>query len=170
MRHHREPTTDVVGLSMPDVSPSLRAANDDRKRVTDWLQAQYVAGRLTSQELEDRIGQALAARTMGDLEALTADLPPIQTPAAPRSAPESPRGRRHHRRHGAEKGFGAHATSYVLVMAFLVTIWLLTTPGGYFWPMWPMLGWGIGLASHGLATLRHSSRGASTPDGARLAL
>jgi hypothetical protein len=36
-------------------------------------------------------------------------------------------------------------------MALLVTIWLLTTPGGYFWPVWPMLGWGFGLASHGLA-------------------
>lgn len=36
-------------------------------------------------------------------------------------------------------------------MALLVTIWLLTTSSGYFWPVWPMLGWGIGLASHGLA-------------------
>ena len=43
-------------------------------------------------------------------------------------------------------------------MALLVTIWLLTTPGGYFWPVWPMLGWGIGLASHGLATRVGSAR------------
>src|SRR5215207_4713489 len=154
MRQYREPTTDVVGLTVPRVSATIRASNDDRKRVTDWLQAQYVAGRLTSQELEERIEQALAARTVGDLDALTADLPPIQTPTAPWSAPETPRGRRRHHQHASEKGFGAHASSCLLVMALLVTIWLLTTPGGYFWPVWPMLGWGIGLASHGLATLR----------------
>lgn len=154
MRHHREPTTDVVGLTVPGASSTLRAGNDDRTRVAEWLQAQYVAGRLTSHELEERIEQALAARTVGDLDALTADLPPIQAPASPSSTPETSRRRLRHRHRGAEKGFGAHATSYLLVMALLVTIWLLTSPGGYFWPVWPMLGWGIGLASHGLATLR----------------
>jgi hypothetical protein len=170
MRHHREPTTDVVGLTAPSVPASLRAGTEDRTRVTEWLQAQYVAGRLTSSELEERIERALAARTMGDLDALTADLPPIASPAAPSSRRDARRERRHHRGHGAKQGFAAHATSYLMVMALLVTIWLLTTPGGYFWPVWPMLGWGFGLASHGLATLRHGSRGAGTPDGARLAL
>src|SRR5215218_477454 len=102
MRHHPEPTTDVVGLTVPRVSATLRASNDDRKRVTDWLQAQFVAGRLTAPELEERIEQALAARTVGNLDALTADLPPIQTPTAPWSAPESPRGRQH-RHHASDK-------------------------------------------------------------------
>jgi hypothetical protein len=159
MYQHREPTTDVVGLTGPRASGTLRAGNDDRKRVTDWLQAQYVAGRLNSAELEERIEQALAARTIGDLDALTTDLPPIQASAAPSSAHQMPRGQKNHRRHGRDKSFGAHATSYLMVMALLVTIWLLTTPGGYFWPIWPMLGWGIGLASHGLATLRQCSVG-----------
>jgi hypothetical protein len=160
MYQHREPTTDVVGLTVPRASGTLRAGNDDRKRVTDWLQAQYVAGRLSSAELEERIEQALAARTIGDLDTLTADLPPIQAAAAPSSEQQTPHGRQRHRRGpGAKKGFAAHATSYLLVMALLVTIWLLTTPGGYFWPVWPMLGWGIGLASHGLATLRLRSVG-----------
>jgi 2TM domain len=43
---------------------------------------------------------------------------------------------------------GAHALAYVLVNLFLNGIWLLTTPGGFYWPMFPMLGWGIGLAFH----------------------
>jgi hypothetical protein len=51
----------------------------------------------------------------------------------------------------------------VIVMAFLVVIWLLTSPGGYFWPIWPMLGWGIGLASHGLASLWGGSNGSGGP-------
>ena len=34
--------------------------------------------------------------------------------------------------------------SYVLVNAFLIGIWALGD-GGFFWPVWCMLGWGIGL-------------------------
>ena len=35
---------------------------------------------------------------------------------------------------------------------------------GYFWPIWPMLGWGIGLASHGLATLGLANAGSGWRD------
>jgi hypothetical protein len=51
----------------------------------------------------------------------------------------------------AVKGFRIHLTVYVAVIGFLVAIWL-TTGGGYFWPVWPALGWGLGLALH-LASL-----------------
>jgi hypothetical protein len=47
-----------------------------------------------------------------------------------------------------KRDFGAHALAYVLVNAFLVGIWMLTGPDGFFWPMFPMFGWGIGLAFH----------------------
>jgi len=40
----------------------------------------------------------------------------------------------------------AHALAYVLVNGLLVTIWLLTGAGGFFWPIFPLFGWGIGLA------------------------
>ncbi|WP_127507758.1 2TM domain-containing protein [Actinoplanes solisilvae] len=42
----------------------------------------------------------------------------------------------------------AHVLAYVLVNLFLTGIWLLTMPGGFFWPMFPLAGWGIGLAFH----------------------
>jgi hypothetical protein len=42
----------------------------------------------------------------------------------------------------------AHLLAYVLVNLFLNGIWLLTSPGGFYWPMIPMFGWGIGLAFH----------------------
>jgi len=42
----------------------------------------------------------------------------------------------------------AHLLAFVLVNLFLNGIWLLTTPGGFYWPMFPLLGWGIGLAFH----------------------
>ena len=31
--------------------------------------------------------------------------------------------------------------------ALLIIIWAMTS-GEYFWPVWPMLGWGIGVAAH----------------------
>lgn len=51
-----------------------------------------------------------------------------------------------------KNSFRIHLTTYAAVMAFLVGIWI-TTGMGYFWPIWPMMGWGLGLALHG-ASLR----------------
>ncbi|GAB89868.1 2TM domain-containing protein [Gordonia rhizosphera] len=48
----------------------------------------------------------------------------------------------------ARRGFWVHLTVYLVVNAGLVLIWYLGS-GGYFWPVWPLLGWGIGLAAHG---------------------
>ena len=61
-------------------------------------------------------------------------------------------------RHAAAKAaWGAHLGAYLSVNLMLVVIWLLTTPGGYFWPMWPIMGWGIGMASHTMAHVAGSS-------------
>jgi hypothetical protein len=126
--------------------PELRAADADRRRVVADLQQHYVDGRLSSDELDERVTRAMAARTFGELDALLRDLPPAPTrpepePPAVGEGPPEPRSR---------DGFRRHLTSYLLVMALLVAIWLLTDPGGYFWPIWPMLGWGFGLAWHAL--------------------
>jgi len=45
------------------------------------------------------------------------------------------------------KGFYSHAMIYLLVNLGLMALNLLTSPN-YFWFVWPMLGWGIGLAVH----------------------
>ena len=42
----------------------------------------------------------------------------------------------------------AHLLAYVLVNLLLNGIWLITNPGGFYWPMFPLLGWGIGVAFH----------------------
>ena len=47
----------------------------------------------------------------------------------------------------AKLGFFAHATSYALVMSALATINLITDRRSL-WFVWPLLGWGAGLASH----------------------
>ena len=53
----------------------MRAADADRDGVLAALSEHFQAGRLTSAELDERIGRALSARTLDELDALTADLP-----------------------------------------------------------------------------------------------
>lgn len=50
----------------------------------------------------------------------------------------------------AKQEFKVHLTSYLVVNGFLVVLWAVTGRG-YFWPIWPMLGWGIGVFFHGLS-------------------
>jgi 2TM domain len=45
--------------------------------------------------------------------------------------------------------FGVHLRAYLAVNVLLIGIWAFT--GGLFWPIFPILGWGIGLSAHGLA-------------------
>jgi hypothetical protein len=44
-----------------------------------------------------------------------------------------------------KRGLQAHIIAYVTVNLFLNAIWLVTDPGGFYWPVFPLLGWGIGL-------------------------
>lgn len=47
--------------------------------------------------------------------------------------------------------FVAHLLAYLLVNAFFLAIWVITG-AGFFWPVFPILGWGIGLLFHGWDT------------------
>ena len=53
----------------------MRASDADRDRVLDVLRTAAGEGRLTADEFEERVQAVLAARTFGELAALTADLP-----------------------------------------------------------------------------------------------
>jgi Domain of unknown function (DUF1707) len=53
----------------------LRAAHEDRDQVVEVLRVAAGDGRLTAEELDDRVGAALTARTYGELAALVSDLP-----------------------------------------------------------------------------------------------
>jgi hypothetical protein len=64
-------------------SPALRASDADRERVAAALRRHHVDGRLDTDELQERLGACYAARTLGDLEPLLADLPGARRPAAP---------------------------------------------------------------------------------------
>lgn len=60
--------------------PDIRASDAERDEVVQRLSEHASAGRLTLDELEDRIGRALEASTRGELAKLTRDLPPAATP------------------------------------------------------------------------------------------
>jgi len=47
------------------------------------------------------------------------------------------------------KAFYMHLAQYVIVMGGLALLNLFTSPG-YFWVVWPALGWGLGVTIHGL--------------------
>ena len=104
-------------------SESTRAADADRERIVERLHAAAVEGRLNADELEARLEAALSASTYLELDQVVADLP-AQT-AAMGSARRPPQ-------------LGAFAATSILLLA----IWALTGTG-YFWPVWPILGWGL---------------------------
>jgi class 3 adenylate cyclase len=61
------------------------------------------------------------------------------------------------------KSFKLHLTIYLLVNVLLIGIWAASR-GGYFWPVWSILGWGIGVAAHwaplvaGVGSRPHATR------------
>ena len=55
------------------------------------------------------------------------------------------------RRLKEKKEFRDHLMVYFVVMVALNVIWAVTNFGGYYWPIWPMFGWGVGVFFHGFA-------------------
>jgi Domain of unknown function (DUF1707) len=82
-------TLSLIGYSlsmMGEISPrghdavvpsadQLRASHEDRDQVIELLRVAAGDGRLTAEELDQRVEVAFSARTYGELTALTADLP-----------------------------------------------------------------------------------------------
>jgi hypothetical protein len=108
--------------------PALRASQAEREQVVERLRFHAGEGRLELDELEQRIGAAFAARTHGALAELLGDLP------------------RRERRERPGLARSPHLRAFVMVQLLLVCVWALTGMG-YFWPIWPLLGWGIGLVA-----------------------
>jgi hypothetical protein len=74
------------GASRDYPAGELRVSDADRDRAVTELSEHFQAGRLTSDELDERSGQALRARTGNDLAELFGDLPRPEAAAPPPAA------------------------------------------------------------------------------------
>ncbi len=72
----------------------LRASHADREHVIDTLKPAFVQGRLSKDEFDMRVGQALVSRTYSELARLTADIPAGLMGAQPLRKPARAQARR----------------------------------------------------------------------------
>src|SRR5215472_4113775 len=72
--------------AVPDKG-NLRASDADRERIADILRQAAGDGRLTMEELDERLDSVYAAKTYAELEPITKDLPAAGTAHPPVAAP-----------------------------------------------------------------------------------
>jgi hypothetical protein len=126
--------------------PNLRIGDADRERASSRLGQAFTLGYLSVEDYQDRLDQALQARTGGDLRALTADLPGH---SLHRADPDDQAARQA----AALRGVRTHLGIYLLAAAVTLSLWLvfaLTVGAWYFWPIWPLAGGAAGVVSHAI--------------------
>jgi hypothetical protein len=144
------------------MADTVSVSESERDRTVKALTRHCGDGRITLDELEERIERAFAAQTSAELHELVRDLPKDDllavtgvspSPALqPHPSPTVPPRPVHHLRAPTKKAgevaLRVHATVFLAVMAMLVAIYLLTDAGGYFWPIWTAMPWGMALGIH----------------------
>jgi hypothetical protein len=134
---------------MPE--PHLRAADADRAAVAAVLGQHMSAGRLTMDEYDERLARAYTAKTYGELDQLTADLPaPARADRpAPRSADPAPATGHGHWDNDPHSWRAWLTTSLIVLMIWTATS-LATWDFRYFWPIWVIGPWGAVLLAQAL--------------------
>ncbi len=159
-------------LSGPD---DVRVGHIEREAVVRRLNDAFGEGRLDLEELDQRISQAYAAKTLGELRPLLADLPvtPGRSAAVSRGARANPAPSGPAREVSARVSAGLARRpawirwqyyAWASVVALNVVIWaLVSIVAGhdiYPWPLWVAGPWGIAiLAQDVIARLEHGRRG-----------
>lgn len=129
----------------------IRAGDRERERTATDLGQALAQGYLPMAEYEDRLGRAFAAHSAGELDDLVADLP------VGRLRRNDPR-RRAAQTRAARLSVRIHVAAYLAGALLMLGIWLTVGLGGggwYFWPIWPIMGWGIGVVSHVIPIMAH---------------
>lgn len=131
----------------PEGHEAVRAGDRDRDHVVESLHLAYRQGRLSTDEYDDRVERTWAARTYGELELLTADLPQPTSqgaePAHKHDDPRPPAGQSQHNWMLAVRGWFA--------VSFLnFGVWLVIGLNQGFdslhpWWIWVAGGWGAAL-------------------------
>jgi hypothetical protein len=136
--------------------PRIRASDDDRDRTASLLREHHAVGRLTAEEFNERLDQAFAAKTIGELDDLLSDLPSIDPYRLPdHGLPRRPAvpGASSHltamaaaaggvRPHGRFSGaWQAAWGSWLSISLVLIVVWALSG-AGYPWFAWVVGPWG----------------------------
>jgi hypothetical protein len=133
-------------LSPTTYPTNLLAGDRERAATADQLGQALVQGYLDMTEYKRRVAAAFAAHSSQALHQLLADLP------IARLRHDDPR-RRQARNAAARMSVRLHLAGYVLMVVVVLTVWLSVALSGgpwYFWPVWPILGAGIGLLGHAI--------------------
>ena len=113
------------------VGPSeLRVSDQQRERAAQELREHFASGRITEEELDERVQAAYSARTEHELSTLLADLPKLPATRQQQKAEIAERRRHLQRRLMQETGGGFGA--------FLIctAIWAASGASAPFWPIW----------------------------------
>jgi hypothetical protein len=122
----------------------MRAGDTEREQTANQLGQALAQGYFALDEYETRLQATFAAHTTDELHELVADLP------LERLRRNDPR-RRQARQRAARRGVQIHLATYLAMVVIVLAVWLvvgLTAGGWYFWPIWPILGAGIGVLGH----------------------
>ncbi|MGI8428886.1 MAG: DUF1707 SHOCT-like domain-containing protein [Solirubrobacteraceae bacterium] len=111
-------------------SPGLRASDDQRERMAQEFREHFAAGRLTEEELSDRVHAVYRSQTEDELRALRADLPMLPiTPAQHRAELVERRGQ-------LQRWLLQQAGGGLAMLVICTVIWLAAGAHGQFWPAW----------------------------------
>jgi len=135
----------------------IRASDQDRDRTATQLRENHAVGRLDAEEFNERLNKVFEAKTIGDLDELTADLPavdpyPLPTSSVSRHRPASGSLPASSVLGAMSRGHGRFSPawqaawgSWLGTTLLMTVIWLLTG-AGYPWPLWVIGPWGAIMA------------------------
>ena len=132
--------------------PNTRVGDSERERAATRLGQAFSQGYLSIDEYDTRLQRAFQADTAGALDNLLRDLP------IGRIIRHDPR-RRARRIDAARRGVAIHVGAYLAMSLIVIVVWLavaLAVGAWYFWPIWPMLGGGIGVLAHAVPVHRYA--------------
>lgn len=145
--------------------PRLRASDTDRERVLELLREHHAVGRIDADEYDERLNKVFAAKTLGELDGLLADLPAIDLYQLPSAGIRPVKGSA--ARGGAVRGRGggvdrrgdgrpaprqaAAWVTWTAASSVLLIVWLGVgiASGGLAWLPWFLLiviPWGLAIA------------------------
>lgn len=136
----------MSSIVTPAATTSFLVGDRDRDTTAELLGLALAQGYLDMTEYESRLQTVYDAHTAPDLRLLTSDLPVAELRR------NDPR-RRAARTAAARRGIHLHVAAYLAMVVIVLTVWLAVGLGGgswYFWPVWPILGAGIGVLAHAL--------------------